>query len=149
MTGKALHYFAGGNTARGYFSLYDSNFAGLEKVFILKGGPGTGKSTLMRKIAANWLEKDYDVEFIHCSSDPGSVDGIIFPALKIGIVDGTEPHVVEPKAPGAIEEYVNLGDAWDSQKLSTEKVKIIRLMDERKEAYNQAYKAYADALSCS
>ncbi len=147
VTGKALHYFAGGNTARGYISLYDSNFAGLEKVFILKGGPGTGKSTLMRKIAANWLEKDYDVEFIHCSSDPGSVDGIIFPALKIGIVDGTEPHVVEPKAPGAIEEYVNLGDAWDSQRLSTEKVKIIRLMDERKEAYNQAYKAYADALT--
>ena len=42
VTGKALHYFAGGNTARGFFSLYDSNFAGLEKVFILKGGPGTG-----------------------------------------------------------------------------------------------------------
>ena len=51
VTGKALHYFAGGNTARGFFSLYDSNFAGLEKVFILKGGPGTGKSTLMKKIA--------------------------------------------------------------------------------------------------
>ena len=147
VTGKALHYFAGGNTARGFFSLYDSNFAGLEKVFILKGGPGTGKSTLMKKIATNWLEKDFDVEYIHCSSDPDSVDGIIFPALKIGIVDGTEPHVVEPKAPGAIEEYVNLGDAWNSQKLSTEKVEIIRLMDERKEAYNQAYKAYADALA--
>ena len=32
--------------------------------------------------------------------------GIIIPALKIGLVDGTAPHVIEPKAPGAIEEYV-------------------------------------------
>ena len=147
VTGKALHYFAGGNTARGFFSLYDSNFAGLEKVFILKGGPGTGKSTLMKKIAMDWQEKGFDVEYIHCSSDPDSVDGIVFPTLKIGIVDGTEPHVVEPKAPGAIEEYVNLGDAWNSQKLSTDKVEIIRLMDERKEAYNKAYEAYAEALA--
>lgn len=145
--GKALHYFAGGNTARGFFSLYDSNFEGLEKVFILKGGPGIGKSTLMKKIAADWLEKGQDVEYIHCSSDPDSIDGVICPTLKIGIVDGTEPHVVEPKAPGAIEEYVNLGDAWNSQKLGTDKEEIIRLMDERKEAYNQAYNAYAEALA--
>ena len=147
VTGKALHYFAGGNTARGYFSLYDSNFAGLEKVFILKGGPGTGKSTLMKKIASDWQEKGQDVEYIHCSSDPESIDGIIFRGLKMGIVDGTEPHVMEPKAPGAIEEYVNLGDAWNSQQLSMEKVDIVRLMDERKEAYNQAYQAYASALA--
>ncbi len=147
VTGKALHYFAGGNTARGYFSLYDSSFAGLEKVFILKGGPGTGKSTLMKKIASDWQEKGQDVEYIHCSSDPESIDGIIFRGLKMGIVDGTEPHVMEPKAPGAIEEYVNLGDAWNSQQLSMEKADIVRLMDERKEAYHQAYQAYASALA--
>lgn len=147
VTGKALHYFAGGNTARGYFSLYESNFAELEKVFILKGGPGMGKSTLMKKLANEWLEKGYDVEHIHCSSDPDSIDGVIFPALKIGIVDGTEPHVVEPKAPGAIEEYVNLGHAWNSQQLVAEKADILRLMKERQEAYERAYKHYAEALA--
>ena len=147
VTGKALHYFAGGNTALGFFSLYDSNFAGLEKVFILKGGPGTGKSTLMKKIANDWQEKGHDVEYIHCSSDADSIDGVVFPTLKIGIVDGTEPHVVEPKAPGAIEEYVNLGDAWNSQQLNMGKTEIIRLMDARKEAYNQAYHAYKEALA--
>lgn len=147
VTGKALHYFAGGNTSKGFFSLYDSNYAGLEKVFILKGGPGTGKSTLMKKIAADWQEKEFDVEYIHCSSNSESLDGVICPALKIGIVDGTEPHVVEPKAPGAIEEYVNLGEAWNSQKLSTERAEILRLVDERQEAYTQAYKAYAKALA--
>lgn len=147
MTGKAWHYFAGGNTARGFFNLYDSNFAGLEKVFILKGGPGTGKSTLMKNIAHEWQVKGEDVEFIHCSLDPDSIDGVICRALNIGIVDGTEPHVVEPKAPGAIEEYVNLGDAWNVQQLSVRKSDIMHLMDERKEAYHRAYQAYAEALA--
>lgn len=147
MSGKALHYFFGGNTARGFFSLYDSNFAGLEKIFILKGGPGTGKSTLMKNIANDWQEKGYDVEFIHCASDSDSIDGVIFPALKIGIVDGTEPHVIEPKAPGAIEEYVNLGNAWNSQQLGTKKDDIIQLMKEKEEAYGKAYHTYAEALA--
>lgn len=101
----------------------------------------------MKKIANDWQEKGYDVELIHCSSDPDSIDGVIFPALKMGIVDGTEPHVMEPKAPGAIEEYVNLGDAWKEQQLSADKEDIIRLMAERKAAYNQAYQVYAEALA--
>ncbi|MGE7625376.1 PRK06851 family protein [Viridibacillus sp. NPDC096237] len=147
MSGKELHYFFGGNTARGFFSLYDSNFVGLEKIFILKGGPGTGKSTLMKNIANDWQEKGYDVEFIHCASDSDSVDGVIFPSLKIGIVDGTEPHVIEPKAPGAVEEYVNLGDAWNSQQLSIKKDDILQLMKEKEEAYGQAYHSYAEALA--
>ena len=57
MAGKIVNYFAGGNTARGFHSLYDSNLQGLERIYILKGGPGTGKSSLMKKIGNEWLEK--------------------------------------------------------------------------------------------
>ncbi len=97
MTGKIIHYFAGGNTARGYYSLFESNIADLDRIFILKGGPGTGKSTLMKEIGVHWLGKGYNVEYLHCSSDPDSIDALIFPTLKVGIVDGTAPHVIEPK----------------------------------------------------
>lgn len=48
VTGKVMNYFAGGNTAKGFYSLYDSNLKGLERLFILKGGPGSGKSTIMK-----------------------------------------------------------------------------------------------------
>ena len=146
MVGKVLHYFAGGNTAKGFYSLYDSNLAGLEKLFILKGGPGSGKSTIMKKIGQEWLDKDYDIEYLHCSSDKDSIDGVIIPALKVGLVDGTAPHVIEPKAPGAVEEYVNLGAAWYSEQLVAERTNIIKLTNARSRSFESAYAHFAKAL---
>jgi hypothetical protein len=146
MAGKILNYFAGGNTARGFYNLYDSNLKGLSRLFILKGGPGTGKSSLMKKIGNEWCEKGYDIEFLHCSSDNKSIDGVIIPKLQAGIVDGTAPHVIEPKAPGAVEEYINLGEAWDSDKLQDHRETILSLADEITRAFNTAYSQFAEAL---
>ncbi|MGE8080320.1 PRK06851 family protein [Peribacillus loiseleuriae] len=147
MSGKTKHYFAGGNTARGFHSLYESNLHGLERLYILKGGPGTGKSTLMKKVGKEWVEKGFDIQLLHCSSDPESIDGVIVTDLKVGIVDGTAPHVIEPKAPGAIEEYINLGSAWDSQILSESKQEIMKLSSEISVAFEDAYSLFASALA--
>ena len=57
MAGKTKHYFAGGHTARGFYPLYESNLQGLDRIFILKGGPGTGKSTLIRTTGNNGKRK--------------------------------------------------------------------------------------------
>lgn len=146
MTGKIINYFAGGNTARGFFSLYDQCLEELDRIFILKGGPGTGKSTLIKNIGSKWVGKGYDIEYLHCSSDNQSVDGLIIPSLKIGIVDGTAPHVIEPKVPGAIEEYVNLGEAWDSDKLALQKDAILNLNEQISTAFQNAYQTFAKAL---
>lgn len=146
MTGKIIHYFAGGNTARGYYSLFESNIADLDRIFILKGGPGTGKSTLMKEIGVHWLGKGYNVEYLHCSSDPDSIDGVIFPTLKIGIVDGTAPHVIEPKVPGAVEEYVNLGEAWNSEALAEQTKAIRELSHLINDSTQSAYHTFGEAL---
>lgn len=146
MAGKVLNYYAGGNTARGFYSLYESNIEGLDRVFILKGGPGTGKSSLIKKVGKEWNEKGYDIEWLHCSSDTNSVDGLIIRELGVGIVDGTAPHVIEPKAPGAIEEYINLGEAWNSNFLKGHRAEIGELAQNKKEAYHAAYQTFARAL---
>ncbi|WP_071393196.1 PRK06851 family protein [Bacillus tuaregi] len=146
MAGNIIRYFAGGNTARGFYSLFDSSLEGLERVYILKGGPGTGKSTLMKEIGEYWSEKDYSIEYLHCSSDPDSVDGVIIPSLKVGIVDGTAPHVIEPKLPGAVEDYVNLGEAWDAQELAKQRQTIQELSQQVSAAFQNAYKTFAEAL---
>ncbi|MBW6411495.1 PRK06851 family protein [Clostridium weizhouense] len=147
MSGKILNYYACANTSKGFCNLFPSNLEGLDKIFILKGGPGTGKSTLIRSIGNYWNEKNYDIEFIHCSSDNGSLDGVIIPKLKVGIVDGTAPHIIEPNAPGAIEEYVNLGVAWNSDKLKEHTNEIIKIKKHISTCYENAYKSFAKALA--
>jgi hypothetical protein len=146
VAGNIKNYFAGGNTARGFFSLYDECLEGLDRIFILKGGPGTGKSTLMKDIGSKWVEKGYDIEYLHCSSDNNSIDGVIIPSLKVGVVDGTAPHVIEPKVPGAVEEYVNLGEAWDSTKLASQKDRIVELNKKISQSFQSAYDTFAEAL---
>lgn len=146
VAGKIKNYFAGGNTARGFYSLYDSNLQGLNRIFILKGGPGTGKSSLMKAIGTEWADKGYDIDYLHCSSDNDSIDGVLIPELKVGIVDGTAPHVIEPKAPGAIEEYVNFGEAWNSKALANQKEKILQISKEVSRSFEAAYSIFGEAL---
>jgi hypothetical protein len=145
--GTIRHYFAGGNTARGFYSLYDSNLKGLDRLFILKGGPGTGKSSLMKRVGEYWNQEGYYVEYLHCSSDNDSIDGILIPALKVGIVDGTAPHVIEPHVPGVIEEYVNLGEGWDAALLRESKESIKELTAKVSQTFETAYSVFAEALA--
>ena len=89
-----VQYFLGANAPDGFYSLYPQ-LIDLERaraVYILKGGPGCGKSTLMRRVAQAMEEKGASVEYIACSGDPDSLDAVVFPALNTAIVDGTAPH---------------------------------------------------------
>lgn len=141
------HYFACGNTSKGFINLFASNIGHLDKLYILKGGPGTGKSSLMKRVGSTLDSEGYDIEYIHCSSDPDSLDGVVCRSLSVGIVDGTSPHVIEPAAPGAIEEYVNLGTAWDVDLLTKSKTKILKLQKEISSCYPKAYGEFSKALS--
>lgn len=140
------HYFVCANTSRGFINYFDSNLKNLKKVYILKGGPGTGKSTLMKKIGYTFERMDYEVEFIHCSSDVESLDGVVVRKIGFAIVDGTAPHVIEPTAPGALEEYVHLGIAWDLEKLEENTSKILEIQENIKECYKNVYQAFENAI---
>ena len=71
----------------------------------------------MKKIADECRNHGYSSEKVYCSSDPGSLDGIIVPELGVCVADGTSPHTLEPKFPGACENIINTGDFWDKNKL--------------------------------
>ena len=111
--------FLGANTPQGFVSFFDELYNPYENCtpYIIKGGPGTGKSTLMKKVARECERRGYAVEKVYCSSDPDSLDGIIVPELGISIADGTSPHLLEPKFPGACENIINTGEYWDKNKL--------------------------------
>ncbi len=92
--GKIRHMFPGGNTSQGFFSYYDYILRQEEatRIICIKGGPGVGKSTFMKKIGEEMQDRGYEVEYMHCSSDNYSLDGVVIPTIKVALLDGTAPH---------------------------------------------------------
>lgn len=119
--------FLGANTPLGFVSFFDELYNPYDNstAYIIKGGPGTGKSTLMKKVDRECQRRGLATEKVYCSSDPDSLDGIIVPDLGVSICDGTSPHTLEPKFPGACENIINTGAFWDKAKLR-EKADTIR-----------------------
>lgn len=112
-------YFLGANSCEGFVSHFGDCYSPDDgwRAFIIKGGPGTGKSSFMKFIASKALQNGYDTELCVCSSDPHSLDGVIIKELKTVFLDGTAPHVVEPKFPGVCEQIIYLGEFWDEKLL--------------------------------
>lgn len=136
------HLFPGGNTPQGFFSYYDNIISQKEakRIFIIKGGPGVGKSSLMKKIANEMLQSGYDVEMLHCSSDPDSLDGVVIPGINVAIIDGTAPHIVDPRNPGAVDEIIHLGDYWEESAIISNKPYIIKCNEEIGSLFKRAYR---------
>ncbi|MBO7148706.1 MAG: hypothetical protein J6V93_02510 [Clostridia bacterium] len=134
-------YFAAANSRGGFISFFDDIFSKneLERLYIIKGGSGTGKSRLMRDIAESAESIGEQVEYFYCSSDPSSLDGVILTDRRIGIIDGTPPHTAEPKLPGCFDFIINLGVFWDASRLVDKKREIKALCAQKSELYKRAY----------
>lgn len=147
--GKERHIFPGSNTSEGFFSYYQYIMPqrDAEHIFCLKGGPGVGKSTFMTRIAQRLQSEGVDIEYLHCSSDPDSLDAIAMPGLRVALIDGTAPHIIDPKNPGAVDEIVNLGEYWDLEGIKRHKAQIIDINAEIGRLFARAYR-YLKAAKC-
>lgn len=120
-------YFLAANSCQGFISFFENQYSVSDgwRAYIIKGGPGTGKSSFMRKIAAIGENYGHSPVLCPCSSDPDSLDAVIFEDKKIIIFDGTPPHTVEPKNFGICETIINLGEFLDSNKLMPQRHEIL------------------------
>ena len=142
-----IHYFAGGNTAQGFFSCFQDILPAPERkrLYCIKGGPGVGKSTLMKRTAQAAEEKGHEVEYFHCSSDPGSLDGISLAQHGMAMVDGTAPHIQDPVIPGARDTLLSLGDFLDEEALTPYTGEIAALQKEISGKFARCYRYLAAA----
>lgn len=95
---QVTHFFAGANSGDGFQNLF-SEIVDLEDTYdlmVLKGGPGVGKNTFMREIGRTMENAGTPVEYLWCSGDPDSLDGVVLPELRCAVVDGTAPHGTAP-----------------------------------------------------
>ncbi len=95
-----INYFLGSNSYYGFYSLYDDLVCSplVDRLYIIKGGAGCGKSSFMKTISKAAEDAGLDVEKVLCSGDPDSLDGIFIPRLRIAYVDGTAPHAAVPNS---------------------------------------------------
>lgn len=148
-TQQVTHFFLGANSADGFYSLYD----GLvdqergEFLWVIKGGPGCGKSSFMKKLGAAAELAGQEVEYIHCSGDPDSLDAVRFPELGIAYVDGTAPHIMEPKYPAASGLYLDLGAFYAAGKLENRLADMVKLGQRYRAQYACIYDALAAAAA--
>lgn len=117
-------YFLGGASPNGFKTRFGSQIADTNYyTYIIKGGPGTGKSSLMKKLADAFPDEEKDIYC--CSADPDSLDSVVFKKSKVIFVDGTAPHVFDAEHPGAVQTILNLGEYWDMSQLRAHKNEII------------------------
>ena len=146
-TSHRIQFFLGANSAEGFASLCDQwiDQEDAQAFYLLKGGAGCGKSTLMGRVAQKMEESGYSVEYIHCSGDPDSLDGIYIPGKGVAIADGTSPHRMDPAFPGATGHYVDLGAGYDRNGLFFMRKEIIQGVKAYQACYPAAYRCIRGA----
>ncbi|MCM1306235.1 MAG: hypothetical protein NC037_01620 [Bacteroides sp.] len=139
-------YFLGNNTAYGFFGNYDEELRNKNKVVLLKGGPGTGKSSILKKVAAEAKSRGLDYELWYCSGDPASLDGVYVKQLDTAIVDATAPHASGADLPKIKDFLYDLASSLSHAKLKEHKEVIEKLTKDKKWYFMRAYQHLKSAL---
>jgi len=153
--GREFHRFFGSATAWGNKDYVPQVIGDIGCRIFIKGRPGTGKSTLLKKTAAAALRRGCDVEVYHCALDVGSLDLVAVRQLGFCILDSTAPHEYFPSregdeiidmyarciTPGTDEEH-----AGELNKLDGEYKRLVQeATSHLKEAHEALERLYASA----
>lgn len=140
--------FAGSNSAQGFYSLFQ-HIIGPEakRVYLIKGGPGTGKGFFMKSIAETLQNEGFDLELFYCSSDSHSLDAVSCPDLGVALIDATFPHMQDAKWPGCRDELICLGNFWSKDVLEAKRTEIIEGGLAKATYFDQAFRYFAAALA--
>ncbi|BFH62275.1 hypothetical protein [Paenibacillus azoreducens] len=92
--------FLGAATWRGAVDYVPNLTESVRTRIFVKGRPGSGKSTMFKKIAKEAEIRGINTEIYHCGFDPASLDMLVFPELSLAIFDSTAPHEHFPSREG-------------------------------------------------
>ncbi|MBR1925414.1 MAG: hypothetical protein IJ837_00990 [Clostridia bacterium] len=136
---QTKHLFASANTGIGFVKNFDQiGVTNNSFMFIIKGGSGTGKSSMMKKIAKYFLEKGEKIEYFYCSTDYKSLDGIRICDSDIIIVDGTSPHITETNMLNIDSKIIDVGQ-FVKDGIREHKKQIEKIMIEKTNLFKNLY----------
>ena len=146
-----MKIFLAANSAEGFISHFGNCYDPSEgwRAYIIKGGPGTGKSSFMKRVKARAEEEGEHIVEVFCASDPASLDGLILQNKKLVFIDGTAPHVVEPRLPGVCENLLDFGRFWNADRLALKRTEITVATEKNKGCHSRAAELGFDEILLS
>lgn len=118
------HRLIGSLTSGGAQDFISSITKRIVRRILIKGLPGTGKSTLMKSLGAEAEKRGFDVQYGWCGLDPAGVDLVLFPELSVCLIDATVPHVYDLERPG--DELLDLVRMCEEDAGAEEEISVIR-----------------------
>lgn len=140
------HYFAEGMTTRGYISLLPNMMPSWQRVYVLLGGPGTGKSTLIKVIGLELLDRGYGVDFLRSVRDPDSMAGFIMPQMGLAMLDAMEVSPLRWRAPGVVEKFIDFSIFCDAIKLEKQRSQVSKIENRLQELQTTLEEELAEEL---
>jgi len=135
---KTAYYYLSANCGDGCRSL--AGILARESLYdlmLLRGGPGTGKDLFLRQVGQAMEDAGAAVEYFSDPTDPEELQGLLLPELRCAVVDGGP----EPRYPGAVERWIDLGRFLDVTAAKAARDEIIRRTDRAAAAEARAFHA--------
>jgi len=125
------YVFTSGFTAQGYYSYLPELLKGIEKVILLQGAPGSGRSTFIRSVGLNLAERGYRVQFWPSPLDVSYIDGLYVQQLKTVIINGEAAGDTKlENHPGIEVESIDLNEYFNSREIENYQEEIALLTDQ-------------------
>ncbi|MGM7634803.1 hypothetical protein [Bacillus sp. Hm123] len=141
MSDQAIRYFTRGNTAKGFYSLLETNLQGIEQVFIVDGGTEADRKACIGRLAERCVELGMNVEFVHCASDPDALEGVIMTDKKAAVYAYS---LSAKEIAGANKQYVTIPERKPVSERAAQE--ILEFVEKANTATTKAYVCFRKAL---
>ena len=131
MKNRIEYVFTSGFTAQGYYSYLPALLNSIERVILLEGAPGSGRSTFIKSIGLNLAERGYRVQFWPSPLDASYVDGVYLQQLRTIVMNGDAAGSTKiENHPGMVIHSIDLRDYYNSGELAGSQAEIEALTDQ-------------------
>lgn len=149
-SGAVTHRILGTLTPTGAQDTVPSITRNLSKRLFIKGYPGTGKSSLIKRLTDEAIKRGFDAQIVWCGLDSRSVDMVIIPELSFCIFDSTEPHKYFPEQGRAGDEIYDIAKFCHLTEVEENNIETIST--QYRATMNKAIdcaKKYAESTKCA
>jgi len=138
--GSIRRLFASAITPNGYVN-YLSTLLDGNKVYTLKGRPGTGTEKVISKVMETAVVKGYNVEAYYCALNPQKLEHLVIPELRVVLTTSNEYHNNNEKP----FVQINLDEYIDDKILDKYKLELEFNKNQFDSIMNNAIKTIAKA----